>query len=171
MKLDGKSIILIALVGGAIWYFTTQSKRVDIGSATISKLKLEGANLRINVNLPIINRSDFSVPISGFLGSLLYNSVPIGTTQLVTPTTLQSRGQMSLEFTTVVSIISVITSTPLLTMLAALAKRFLNVSLPNIPVVKPLSPDKLSNELKLLRINGTLYVGGLGIDINQPLTA
>lgn len=169
MKLSGKTIAIVAVVGIGLWYFTTQSRRLDIGAAAVSRLKLEGANLRINVKIPVINRSDFSVPISSFLGSLLYNGSPIGTTQLVSQTTLPGRSQTFLEFSTLVSLLGVATSTPLLSLLNSLAQKFLNISLPGIQ-----TPDIDANTLpaimKAIRIRGTLYLGAVGFDIDEPLT-
>lgn len=165
----GKTLVIIAAVGVALWYFTTQSKRLDIGAASVSSVKLQGGNLRINVRIPVINRSDFSVPVSNFLGSLLFNAAPIGTTQLVSQTTLPGRSQSFLEFSTSVSLLSVATSTPLLGILNALAYKYLNISLPGMPVTMP-TPEQLPALLKSLRIRGTLYLGAVGIDINEPLT-
>lgn len=169
MKLDAKKIVIGGAVIALLWYFLTQSKRVDVGAAAISRLNLEGANLRINVKLPIINRSDIPVPITGFLGSLLYGDAQIGTTTLTGQGTLAGRSQTALEFTTVVSLLSVALSTPLLSILNALAKKYLNVALPGVPA-DPLDANTLPNAVKAIRIRGTLYLGALGIDIDEPLT-
>lgn len=165
----GKTILIVAVAAAALWYFTTQSRRLDIGAASVSSLKLQGANLRINVRIPVINRSDFAVPVSNFLGSLLYGASPIGTTQLTAQTTLPARSQAFLEFSTVVSLLSVATSTPLLGILNGLANKFLGVSLPGIPATT-VDQNTLPDALKSLRIRGTLYLGAVGFDINEPLT-
>lgn len=169
MKLSGRTIAIVAVVGIALWYFTTQSRRLDIGAAAVSRIKLEGGNLRINVKIPVINRSDFSVPISSFLGSLLYNGSPIGITQLVAQTTLPGRSQSFLEFSTLVSLLSVATSTPLLSLLNTLAKKFLNISIPGIPA-PALDVNTLPAMMKAMRIRGTLYLGAVGFDIDEALT-
>ena len=165
----GKTLIIVGAVALAFWYFTTQSKRLDIGAAAVSSVKLTGGSIRINVRIPVINRSDFSVTVSNFLGSLLYGGASIGTTQLVSQATLPGRSQSFLEFSTSVSLLSVATSTPLLGILNALAFKYLNVSLPGLPVQMP-TPDQLPGLLKSLRIRGTLYLGAIGIDVNEPLT-
>lgn len=166
-----RNILILAGVGLALWYFTTQSQRIDVGSASISRLKLEGGGIRININLPIINRSDFPVPVSGFLGRLLYNGAEIGTVQQTAAAQLTPRAVTNIEFTTVVSFIGVLSSTPLLSILNSLAQKYLGTSLPGIPSTTPVDGAALNAALSALRIQGTLYVGSLGIDINEPLTA
>lgn len=166
-----KPVVIALLAGVAIWYLVTQTKRVDIGAASISRLKLEGGGVRLNIKLPIINRSDFPLPVSGFLGRLLYNGVEVGTVQQIAPVTLAPRAVSVPEFTTLISFLGVATSTPLLGILNSLAKKFLNVSLPGIPSDAVLSAGQLTQALGALRIQGTLYAGAVGININQPLTA
>lgn len=169
MKVSKRTIFIGVAVGVALWYLTTQTRRVDIGAAGISWIGREGANVRINVRIPVINRSDFPVSITGFLGALLYNNSQIGTTTLVSQTTLAPRSETSLEFSTVVSILSVATSTPLISILNALAKKLLGVSIPGLPA-ETIDANTLPAALKALRIRGTLYLGAVGIDINEPLT-
>lgn len=170
MKINGKTVLIGIGVGLLLWYLVKQSGRVDIGTASISRLKLDGANLVINVKLPVLNRTDFPVPITGFIGSLLYDGAQIGTTSLAAQTTLQGRSQAFPEFTTKVSLLSVALSTPLLSLLNTLANKYLNLSLPGVPSDAMLDTSTLPNALKALRIRGTLYVGPLGIDIDEPLT-
>ena len=167
MKLDAKKILIAGGVALLLWYLVKQSGRVDIGAASISRLKLDGANLIIGVKLPVLNRADFPVPITGFVGSLLYNGAAIGMTSLAAQLTLEGRSQSFPEFTTKVSLLSVALSTPLLN---TLAKKYLNLSLPGIPSDAALDASALPTALKGLRIRGTLYVGPLGIDIDEPLT-
>lgn len=166
-----KPVVIALVVGVALWYLFTQTKRVDIGAASISRLKIEGGGVRLNIKLPIINRSDFAVPVSGFLGRLLYNVTEIGSVQQVAPVTLAPRAVSVIEFTTLISFLGVATSTPLLGILNSLAKKFLNVSLPGIPSDAVLNAGQLTQALSALRIQGTLYAGAVGIDINEPLTA
>lgn len=170
-RMNRRNILIALAVGGTLWYLVTQTKRVDIGAASISRLKIEGSGVRINIKLPIINRSDFPVPVSGFLGRLLYNGVEIGSVQQTAPVQLAPRAVTIPEFTTVISFIGVATSTPLLGILNTLAKKFLNISLPGIPSDQVLTAGALTQALGALRIQGTLYVGQIGIDINEPLTA
>ena len=170
MNKSTKTILVVAAVGLGLWYFVSQSRRIDVGAASVSRLKLEGGGVRLNIQLPIINRSDFNVPVSGFLGRLLYNGAEIGTVQQVAGATLLSRRTSILEFTTLISYLGVATSTPLLGILNSLAQEYLNISLPGIPNDTPTDASVLTTSLKSLRIVGTLYVGQVGIDINEPLT-
>lgn len=169
--MNRRNLFVALAVGGALWYLVTQTKRVDIGAASISRVKLEGSGVRLNIKLPIINRSDFPVPVSGFLGRLLYNGVEIGSVQQVAPVQLAPRSVTIPEFTTIISYIGVATSTPLIGILNSLAKKFLNISLPGVPSDQELSATALLQALGALRIQGTMYAGAVGIDINQPLTA
>lgn len=166
-----KPVVIALVVGVALYYLVTQTKRVDIGAASISSLKLAASGVRINIRLPIINRSDFPVPVSGFLGRLLYNGIEIGSVQQLAPVQLAPRAVTVPEFTTTISYIGVATSTPLLGILNTLSKKFLNVSLPGVPTDAVLTAGGLAQALSALRIQGTLYVGQIGIDINEPLTA
>lgn len=170
MNKSTKTILIVAAVGLGLWYFVSQSRRIDVGAASISKLKLEGGGVRLNIKLPIINRSDFDVPVSDFLGRILYKGAEIGTVQQAAPANLLSRRTSILEFTTLISYLGVATSTPLLDILNSLAQKYLGVSLPGIPSDAATDASVLTNSLRSLRIVGTLYVGQVGIDINEPLT-
>lgn len=161
----------LLLIGGAIWWLMRQSGRVDVGQPAITSLRLEGGGLRINLQLPIINRSNIAVPIQGFLGVLLYNGAQIGTTTLAQPTTVQPRAVSQPEFSTFVSLASVLTNTPLLSLLNTLAKKFLGVSLPGIPANIPTDSANLAKYMGGLRMRGTLYAAGLALDIDEQLTA
>jgi len=171
MKLNTRTVVIAGVVGLALWYLVGQTKRIDVGAASISRLKLQAGGVRLNIKLPIINRSDFPVPVSGFLGRLLYNGLEIGSLQQVAPVTLQPRSVSIPEFTTVISYIGVATSTPLLGILNSLAFKYLGISLPGISTGEVLDASILANSLKALRIQGTLYVGQIGIDIDESLTA
>lgn len=166
-----KQVVITAAVGLLLWYLVTQTQRFDIGAASVSRLKLETGGIRINVKLPIINRSDFPVPVSGFLGRLLYNGVEIGSLAQVAPVTLTPRSVGIPEFTTVISYAGLATGTPLLALLNTLAKKLLGISIPGIPNTEVLDGTTLPKMLSAMRIVGTVYVGSIGIDINQPLTA
>ena len=171
MKLNTRTILITGAVGLALYYLVTQTKRIDVGAASISRFKLEGSGVRLNVKLPIINRSDFPVPVSGFLGRILYNGIEIGNLSQVAPVTLQPRSVSTPEFTTKISYLGVATSTPLLAILNTLAARYIGFSLPGAGSVEVLDASVLTNALKSLRIQGTLYVGQFGVDIDEPLTA
>lgn len=163
--------IALILGGGLIWYFFRQTRRFDVGAASVSSLKIKGGNVQINVRLPIINRSNLSVPIQGFLGTLFYNGQQIGTTTLFSPVTISPRSVGAPEFSALVSIASVITNTPLLSLLNSLSQKYLGFSLPGIPSDTPLDINAMQKYLGGLRLRGTLYVGGVSLDIDQALTA
>ncbi len=171
MSKRAKTILIVGVVGVALWYLVTQTKRFDIGAASVSKIKLEDSGIRLNVKLPIINRSDFPVPVSGFLGRLLYNGSEIGSLSQVAPVTLAPRSVGIPEFTTVISYVGLATGTPLLALLNTLAEKVLGTSLPGIPNAEILDASTLTKMLSAMRVVGTVYVGGVGIDINQPLMA
>jgi len=158
------------LVGGLLWWLMRQSGRVDVGTPAISSLRLEGGGVRINLRLPIINRSNIAVPIQGFLGVLLYNGSQIGTTTLTAPTIVQPRAVSEPEFSTFVSVASVLTSTPLLSLLNSLAQKYLGVSIPGIPANTPTDSNSLQKYMSGLRMRGTLYAAGLALDIDEQLT-
>jgi hypothetical protein len=165
------TVLLVGLGLVAFFYFRKQFARFDVGAAAVSSLRLEGGGVRINVKLPIINRSNIAVPVSGFLGILLYNGQQIGTTVLTQPITIQPRAVATPEFGTTVSISSVLTSTPLLSLLNSLSKKYLGFSLPGIPADAALDPNALAKYMNGLRLKGTLYAAGASIDIDQALTA
>lgn len=160
-----KQIFLAVGVGLALWYFTAQSKRFDIGSAAVTGAKLTGSGIRLNISLPVINRSDFDIPITGFLGQLLFRGSQVGTIQQVASVTLPARSQSAIQFTTTISFLGALG--PLLPLLNSLAKKYIGVSLPGV-VVDPNAPLPALSDL---RIMGTLYVNAVAVDINQSLTA
>ena len=170
-RMKTKQVIIAAGVGLLLWYLVKQSGRFDIGAASISRVKLEGSGLRLNVKLPLINRSDFSVPVSGFLGRLLFDGLEVGTVTQTAPVTLAPRAMGIVEFTTVISYVGILTSTPLLALLNSISKKILDLSIPGIPDTQVLNAGELTKMLSRLRIQGTVYAGKLGIDINQALTA
>lgn len=163
---------LFWIAGGAlVYYFIRQTKRFDVGTASVSSLRIAGGGVQINARLPIINRSNLSVPIQGFLGALLYNGQQIGTTTLKAPVTIAARSVGTPEFLATVSIASVLTNTPLLSLLNSLSQKYLGFSIPGLPSDAPLDPNALQKYLGGLRLRGTLYVGGVSVDIDQALTA
>lgn len=159
------------VIGGIAWWLYRQSGRVDVGTPAITSLRLEGGGVRLNLALPIINRSNIAVPIDGFLGILQYNGQQIGTTTLAKPITVGPRAVSQPEFSTFVSLASVLTSTPLLSLLNTLAQKHLGISLPGIPSDTPTDTGSLAKYLGGLRMRGTLYVSGIAIDIDEQLTA
>lgn len=160
MEKGTRNFLLVALVGGIIWYFTKQTGRFDIGAPTLSKVGLEGSGIRINVKIPILNRSDISGEVQGFLGQLLYGTNALGTIQLKTPVVIPARSTSNPEFTMVLSYFSL--GMEMLTVFSNL----LNIQLPGGP---PPDPTQPKIDVSKFRIMGTLYLSGVPIDINESL--
>lgn len=155
-KKKGKSLGPIAwgalLLLGGVWLFR-QTRRLDIGAATPSLLRLESGGIRINVKIPILNRSDFSATVQGFLGQLLYGSNnPIGTLTLTRQTAIPARGTAEPEFSVLVPYGSV--AMEVYDILSAGA-----------------SGGAQLVRWNDFRVRGTLYVSDLAIDIDEPIFA
>lgn len=159
------------LIGVGFLLLRQQLGRFSVGNPSIDSLRLEPGGVLINVKLPIVNRSDIAVPISGFIGVLTYNGTQIGTTYLNQATIIQPRSVSAPVFGTHISMLSVLTSTPLLSLLNSLAQKYLGISIPGIPANKPLEGDAIAKYLGGLRLTGTVYAANLSIDIDKPLTA
>ncbi len=164
-----KDLLLAVGVGLLLWYLVKQTSRFDVGTASISDVAFTGSGIRINVKLPILNRSDIPIPIDGFLGRLLYNGSEIGLLNLVQPITIAARGTSVPEFSTTISYLGLAIGTPLLKLLNTLLRMGTGVSIPGIPDSEVVDINTLPALLRAMRVQGTLYVGGLGVDINQPL--
>lgn len=99
-----KKILPWFLVGGVLWYLTNQSKKFDIGGASISRIKLEGNGIRVNIKLAILNRSDFTAVVQGFLGQIFYGTNSLGTVTLQGgPQEIPSFQTSNIEFTALIS--------------------------------------------------------------------
>lgn len=156
--MKSRPILTILIVAGAIWYFSRQAVRVDIGSPGISFLKLSGSGIQLNLKMPVLNRSDFTYTVQGFLGQILFNGSPLGTITLKQQVQLPARGMAAPEFVTEIGFGA------LAGPLAALLQQFTNITIP-VLTSGTTAPASLSS----LRIRGTLYVSGLAVDINEPL--
>lgn len=157
--MNRNALLTIVLVGGLVWYLAKQSVRIDVGSPGISFFKLSGNGIQINVTLPVLNRSDFTYNIQGFLGSLLYNGSSIGTVTLKQSMPIPARGQAAPEFVTEIGY------TALIGPVAAILNKALGVTIPGFTP----DPSSAAPALSALRIKGTLYVSGLAVDIDEPL--
>lgn len=169
-RMKTKNVVLAIGIGLLIWYLVTQTKRFDIGTATISAMSFTGSGIRINVKLPIINRSDIPVPINGFLGRLLYEGAEIGGLSLVQPITIAARSVSVPEFSTTISYLGLALGTPLLRLVNTLLKMLTGVSIPGIPDSEVVNVNTVPALLRAMRVQGTIYVNNVGIDINQPLS-
>lgn len=120
--------------------------KISIGGASvrIHKLTFDGVELRID--LPVINESDIPAPVSAFLGQIYYGINPIGLVTLVNPVDLPGFGQKVITFAAKLSLL-------------AIGQQVYSI-LTNPPV-----------DWTKFRIQGTLKIGPLPIDINEPLTA
>lgn len=150
------------LVGYVAWWFYRQSLRIDVGNASISRVKLEGNGIRINLKLPIMNRGDLRTTVQGFLGQIFYGPNPIGTVTLVQPVVIEPNAVSQPEFTAVLTYASVGYE-----VISAILTRF------NLPGATPPPSDGSSSappvRLEDFRIRGTLRVADLVIDLNQPI--
>jgi len=102
-KIKTTTLLLLAGLGYLAYYLTSQGGRFDIGNPFLSAIKFEGSGIRINIKLPILNRSDLSLRITGFLGQLLFNNSVIGNISLAQPTEISAFNQNEVEFTTLLS--------------------------------------------------------------------
>lgn len=149
-----KKGIIIVLLAGGIWWLSRQAARVDIGSASFSRLKLEKGGIRVNVKIPVLNRSDFPAMLDGFLGSLQYKGNILGNITLIKPIEIARRSPSEPEFTTYISLGSLAGE-----IWAFFQEKLLKTG------ASPLS----AVDVKSFRVVGTLYVSGFSVDINEPL--
>lgn len=166
MAKKGKNTILIlAIVALAGYFFLKQSVRIDVGTPSVSFLAAADNGLRINVKLPVLNRSDFSYPIEGFLGQILYGVTPLGNVSLKKSTTIPARTAAELEFQATVQWGALATETyGVLKSTGVVSWLLEKIGVSDgTTAVKPVAWNDFT-------IRGTLYVGGVAMDINQKLT-
>lgn len=149
-----KQGLIVVLVAGGLWWFSRQAGRVDIGSASFSRLKLEKGGIRVNIKIPVLNRSDISARLEGFLGSLQYRGNILSNITLINPTEIPRRTASEPEFTTLLTLGSVAGE-----IWTFLQEKVLKGSTGQLPKIN----------VKDFRVVGTLYVSGISIDINEPL--
>jgi hypothetical protein len=157
-----KKLLPWLLVGYAAYWVFTQSRRIDVGTASISRVKLEGGGVRINLKLPILNRGNIRATVQGFLGQIYYGPNPIGVVTLVQPTVIEPNAVSQPEFTALLSYASVG-----MEIASVILDRY------GIPGVTP-PPDAgagTSQPVRLedFRIRGTLRVADIAIDIDQTI--
>lgn len=153
--MKSKDLFLWAGAGFLVWYLAKQSQRIDIGSASISFLKLEGNGIRLKVKVPVLNRSDITATVQGFLGQLLFKNSSLGTIQLDHQVVIPARGTAEPEFVTVLPFAS----------LAVEIWTFLRATVLN----ETLPPTSEVINWGDFRVAGTLYVSGLAVDLNQKI--
>ena len=159
--MDRKNIFPIVLIGLAAWYFMRQARRVDIGNPYVSFLKLEGlSGVRINLRIPIINTSDFTSTVQGFLGQLMYGDNSLGVIRLVQPIQIPRFQVSEPEFTVLVSLTSVAFE-----LRPLLEKLFTGDNTTPAPNQNAAPPIRWSD----FKVKGVLKVDNIDIDINQNI--
>lgn len=148
-----KTIAIVLLVAGGVWWFTRQAARVDIGTAALSFLRLEKNGIRLKVKIPILNRSQIGVNIEGFLGTLRYRNNILGNITLDKPLEIGQRSAAEPEFVTTIPYGSIATE-----LWDFLSERALKAT-----------GTASAVNLKDFSVVGTLYVSGLSIDLNEKL--
>lgn len=165
MAQKGKNTLLVlALVAFVGLFLFKQAVKIDVGSPSVSFLQLVGNGLRINVKLPILNRGDLAYPIEGFLGQLLYGTTALGNVTLKNPITIPEHAQAEPEFTALIDWGSLASETYDTLKNSGVVDWLLS----KIGLATP--PDSISFDWKDFRIRGTLYVGGISVDIDQNLS-
>ena len=150
-----KGLIVLFLAGG-IWWLSRQAQRVDIGSASLSRLKFDKGGIRVNIKMPVLNRSDFSARLDGFLGSLQYKGNILGNISLIQPIEIPRRSPAEPEFTTLLT-------------LGSIAGELWTFLQNKVLKSGTADPKAAAVNIREFRVVGTLYVSGLAIDINEPL--
>lgn len=157
------ALAIVALVG---FFVLKQAVKIDVGTPSVSKLKPSSNGLQIDVKLPILNRSDFSYPIEGFLGQILYGPNALGNVTLKQPITIPARASAEPEFTALLNWSAIATEAYTALDKAGVINWLLSkVGLPTGTTTATGAAITWSN----FKIHGTLYVGGLAVDIDQPL--
>jgi len=155
--MNARKLLPWALAAYAIWWFYSNSRRIDIGNASVSRVKLESGGIRLNLKLPILNRGNISATVQGFLGQLFYGANALGTVTMVQPVQIERNSVSEPEFTALISYASL--GMEVLSFLQARA---------GIPSAEPPAgtpPVRWED----FRIRGTLRVADVAIDINQTL--
>ena len=156
----------LAIAGVAVYFLLKQSVRIDIGTPAVSFLAATGDGMRINVKLTILNRSDLSYPIDGFLGQLLYGNTALGNVLLKQATIIPARSGSEMEFTALINW-SALASEAYSVLDAGGVIQWLKEKIGLGNGTTP--PPGVSIDWKKFRIKGTLYVGNVGVDIDQNL--
>jgi hypothetical protein len=159
--MNRKSLILLLLAGGFVWWFTRRTIgaiNYSAGSFRVHKITL--SELELRVGMTITNRSDIPAPISAFIGNLYYQNAngvlsDLGFLSLVNPVQLPGFGQVNLEFSLKSGLIG--TGFELLNILT-------NGNPTDISKVNYANIDP-----KRFLIVGTLKVGELPVDIKTNL--
>lgn len=146
-KQTKKQILWGLLIFGGIYMLARRTAaKITVGTAGVRVHKLSLSNIELRVDLPVINESQIPATVTGFLGQILYGATQIGVVELMKPTDIPGFGQITVPFRANISTIS--------------AGQAIYSILSNPPV-----------DWSQFRVRGTLQVGPLPIDIDQPLVA
>ncbi|MGL5131988.1 MAG: hypothetical protein ACRC78_05630 [Planktothrix sp.] len=146
--MSGKSLIVLGLIGGLVYYFTTNLiAKISYGVATMRIHKVTFQSIEVRITLPVINENDTSATVEGFLGQLFFQKTAIGLINLITPTVVKGFQVTDLEFRCNINISSV------------------GIELFNI--IKSGSWNAVV--LQDFRVKGTLRGANLSIPIDTPL--
>lgn len=154
---------MLALAGGVLWYLFRNSMRVDVGTPTVSFLQADGNGIRINVKLPILNRGNIALPLEGFLGQILYGQTALGNVTLKQPIVIPARATAEPEFTALINWGALATETFGVLSASGVVDWILDkIGLGDKSKIKPVQWNDFS-------IRGSLYAGGITVDINKKL--
>lgn len=147
------------IIGGIVGLFYWLSKRtmdkISIGSPSMRVHKVSVSGIEFRILLPIINESDVPVDITGFIGQVFYNAGSLGVVNLVSPVSLPSFGQQTIEF--------------------SMKSGYLGTALELLNILTNGNPLDLGSinyknvNWSLFTIKGTLKVEGLPLDIQAQL--
>lgn len=165
MAKKGKNTLLVMLlIGGIALYLFKQSVKIDVGTPSVSFLQASGNGLKITVKLPLLNRSEFTYPIEGFLGQMFYQGNALGTITLKEPVKILARASGFPEFVANVGWGSLATEAYDILNKTGVVKWLMEKA--GVPSTTPqTTPINWTD----FRIKGTLYVGGVAVDIDQKL--
>lgn len=143
-----------AIVAVVIWLSRRAINKVSIGSPTMRLHSFGPEGIEFRIILPIINESDIPVTVSGFLGQLFYKGDSVGMINLERPAQLPGFGKGDIEFSvttgyvgTALEIVSILTN----------------------GTFKPKDVSYSNIDWSLFRVQGTLKIGSLPLDVNTQL--
>lgn len=153
----GKNLLLWAgAIGFLVYTLAKQANRITMGNPVVSSLKLAGNGIEIKIKIPVLNRSDFTAEIQGFLGILKYKENILGNIVLAQPAPLPARATAEPEFKITIGYGSVLTE----------VWDFLQAKL-SLFGGTPGTPNPI--DWKQFRVIGTLWVSGVAVDLDEPI--
>lgn len=151
-----RTLLWIGALGFLAYNLAKQANRISIGNPIISGLDLVNNGIKIKIKIPVLNRSDFTAEIQGFLGILKYKANTLGNITLSQPVDLPARGTAQPEFTIIIGYGSVLTE----------VWDFLQAKLKLTGNPAPGTP---ALDWKQFRLIGTLWVSGISVDIDEQI--